>query len=278
MNNKLCVITGANSGIGFETAKALAQKGAYLVMVCRNEDKAEAARAEIIKETSNPGIDIVLCDFAIQAEIRKAAGEIKKNYKKIDVLINNHGFLASEEEETVDGLEKTFAVNHIGYFMFTNLLLDRIKAADQGRIISVASEAHRAGEFDPENIQLSDNFTPWKAYGNSKLFNILFTKELAHQLVETNVTANCLHPGVVASNFAQSGSWIMRVLFTIGKPFFVSPKKGAETSIYLATSDKVKDVSGAYFRSKKVATPSKTARNADAAGQLWDISKKLCSI
>jgi NAD(P)-dependent dehydrogenase (short-subunit alcohol dehydrogenase family) len=278
MNNKLCVITGANSGIGFETAKALAQKGAYLVMVCRNEDKAEAARAEIIKETSNPGIDIVLCDFAIQAEIRKAAGEIKKNYKKIDVLINNHGFLASEQEETVDGLEKTFAVNHIGYFMFTNLLLDRIKAADQGRIISVASEAHRAGEFDPENIQLSDNFTPWKAYGNSKLFNILFTKELAHQLVETNVTANCLHPGVVASNFAQSGSWIMRVLFTIGKPFFVSPKKGAETSIYLATSDKVKDVSGAYFRSKKVATPSKTARNADAAGQLWDISKKLCSI
>ncbi|MCH2450568.1 MAG: SDR family oxidoreductase [Gracilimonas sp.] len=278
MNNKLCVITGANSGIGFETAKALAQKGAYLVMVCRNEDKAEAARAEIIKETSNPGIHIVLCDFAIQAEIRKAAGEIKKNYKKIDVLINNHGFLASEEEETVDGLEKTFAVNHIGYFMFTNLLLDMIKAADQGRIISVASEAHRAGEFDPENIQLSDNFTPWKAYGNSKLFNILFTKELAHQLVETNVTANCLHPGVVASNFAQSGSWIMRVLFTIGKPFFVSPKKGAETSIYLATSDKVKDLSGAYFRSKKVATPSKTARNADAAGQLWDISKKLCSI
>jgi len=278
MNNKLCVITGANSGIGFETAKALAQKGAYLVMVCRNEDKAEAARAEIIKETSNPGIDIVLCDFAIQAEIRKAAQEIKKNYKKIDVLINNHGFLASEQEETVDGLEKTFAVNHIGYFMFTNLLLDMIKAADQGRVISVASEAHRAGEFDPENIQLSDNFTPWKAYGNSKLFNILFTKELAHQLVETNVTANCLHPGVVASNFAQSGSWIMRVLFTIGKPFFVSPKKGAETSIYLATSDKVKDVGGAYFRSKKVATPSKTARNADAAGQLWDISKKLCSI
>lgn len=278
MNNKLCVITGANSGIGFETAKALARKGAYLVMVCRNEDKAETARQEIIEETSNPGIDIVLCDFAIQAEIRNAAEEIKKNYKKIDVLINNHGFLASEREDTVDGLEKTFAVNHIGYFMFTNLLLDMIKAADQGRIVSVASGAHRAGEFDPENIQLDNNFTPWKAYGNSKLFNILFTRELANQLVDTNVTANCLHPGVVATNFAQSGSWIMRTLFTIGKPFFVSPKKGAETTIYLATSEKVKEVNGAYFRNKKVATPSKDARDDEAAKQLWDISKKLCSI
>lgn len=278
MNNKLCVITGANSGIGFETAKALARKGAYLVMVCRNEDKAESARQEIIEETSNPGIDIVLCDFAIQAEIRKAAEEIKKNYKKVDVLINNHGFLASERQDTVDGLEETFAVNHIGYFMFTNLLLDMVKAADQGRIISVASEAHRAGEFDPENIQLDNNFTPWKAYGNSKLFNILFTRELANQLVDTNVTANCLHPGVVATNFAQSGSWIMRTLFTIGKPFFISPKKGAETSIYLATSDKVKEVNGAYFRNKKVATPSKDARDDEAAKQLWDMSRKLCSI
>lgn len=272
------MITGANSGIGFETAKALAQKGAYVVMVCRNEDKAETARQKIIEETSNPGIDIILCDFSIQYEIRQAAEQIENNYEKIDVLINNHGFLASERENTVDGLEKTFAVNHIGYFMFTNLLLDMIKAADQGRIISVASEAHRTGEFDPENIQLNNNFKPWKAYGNSKLFNILFTTELAHQLVGTNVTANCLHPGVVASNFAQSGSWIMRTLFTIGKPFFVSPKKGAETSIYLATSDNIKNVNGAYFRNKKVATPSKTARNEEAAKQLWDISKKLCSL
>lgn len=278
MNNKLCVITGANSGIGFETAKALARKGAYLVMVCRNEDKAEAARQEIIEETSNPGIDIVLCDFAIQAEIRNAAEEIKRNYKKVDVLINNHGFLASERQDTVDGLEETFAVNHIGYFMFTNLLLDMVKAADQGRIVSVASGAHRAGEFDPENIQLSDNFTPWKAYANSKLFNILFTRELANQLVDTNVTANCLHPGVVASNFAQSGSWIMRTLFTIGKPFLLSPEKGAATSIYLATSDEVKEVNGANFRNKKVATPSKAARDDEAAKELWDMSKKLCSI
>ena len=225
MNNKLCVITGANSGIGFETTKALAKQGAYIVMVCRNEDKAEAARQQIIDETSNPGIEIVLCDFAIQSEIRTAAEHIKKNYEKIDVLINNHGFVAAEREETVDGLEKTFAVNHIGYFLFTNLLLDHIKASDYARIVSVASEAHKTGEFNPENIQLSEGFSPMKAYGNSKLFNILFTKELAHRLTETHVTANCLHPGVVASNFAQSGSWLLRTFFTIGKLFMVSPKR-----------------------------------------------------
>ena len=278
MNNKLCVITGANSGIGFETTKALAQKGAYIVMVCRNEDKAEAARQQIIDETSNPGIDIVLCDFAIQSEIRDAAENIKSNYDKVDVLINNHGFLASEREETVDGLEKTFAVNHIGYFLFTNLLLEPIKASDYARIINVSSQAHRAGEFDPENLQLSENFNPTKAYSNSKLFNILFTKELAHRLVETNVTANCLHPGTVASNFANSASWIMKTLFTIGKPFMSSPRKGAETSIYLAVSPDVENVNGAYFKNKKATTPSKTARDADAASQLWKMSEKLCGL
>ncbi|MBO6584640.1 MAG: SDR family oxidoreductase [Gracilimonas sp.] len=278
MNNKLCVITGANSGIGFETTKALAKKGAYIVMVCRNEDKAVEARQQIIDQTSNPGIDIVLCDFAIQSEIRDAAEKIKADYDKVDVLINNHGFLASDREETVDGLEKTFAVNHIGYFLFTNLLLDHIKASDYARIISVASEAHRRGEFDPENLQLSEAYKPIKAYGNSKLFNILFTKELAHRLVDSHVTANCLHPGVIASNFANSASWIMKTLFTIGKPFMASSRKGAQTSIYLAASADVENVNGAYFKNKKAATPSKTARDADAARELWKMSEKLCGL
>ena len=155
MENKLVIITGANSGIGFETTKAIAKKGAYIVMVCRNEEKAENARQEIVEETGNSSLEIVLCDFAIQADIRKAADEIKEKFDKIDVLINNHGFLASERNETVDGLEETFAVNHIGYFLFTNLLLDHLKAADSARVVNVASEAHRAGEFDPDNVQYS---------------------------------------------------------------------------------------------------------------------------
>jgi NAD(P)-dependent dehydrogenase (short-subunit alcohol dehydrogenase family) len=278
MNNKLCIVTGANSGIGFETSKALAQKGAFLIMVCRNEEKAQAAKEEIIRETNNHGIEIVLCDFSIQSEIRAAAEEIKSKYDQVDVLINNHGFLASGRRETVDGLEETFAVNHIGYFMFTNLLLDHLKAADNARIINVASEAHRVGEFDPDNLQLNEGFKPFKAYGNSKLFNILFTKALAERLTDTNVTANCLHPGVVGSNFGQSGNWLMRLAYTVGKPFMISSQKGAETPIYLATSDEVTDVNGAYFKNKKVSTPTKTARNKEAAKKLWDMSEKLCGL
>lgn len=278
MNNKLCVITGANSGIGFETAKALSDMGAYLVMVCRNEDKAREARTQIMDATGNHGIDIVLCDFAIQSEIRKAAESICGQYEKVDVLINNHGFIASEREETVDGLERTFAVNHIGYFLFTNLLLDPLKAADNARIINVASEAHRTGSFNPDDLQLASGFSPLKAYGNSKLYNILFTIELADRLVDYGVTANSLHPGVVSTNFGDSGKWWIKLFYKVAKPFLVSPEKGAETSIYLASSDDVEGVNGAYFKNKMAATPSKDARNKENAEYLWKISEKLCGL
>ena len=278
MNNKLCVITGANSGIGFETAKALAKKGAYIVMVCRNEDKAIEAKNEILNSVDDAGVAIVLCDFSSQKEIREAAEEIASRYKKIDLLINNHGFIASERWETVDGLEGTFAVNHIGYFLFTNLLLENIKAAKNARIINVASDAHRGGEFDPENLQLKENFSAMKAYSNSKLFNILFTKELAERLKETNVTANCLHPGVVRSNFGSNGNWVIQLFWKIGAPFMVSSKKGAETSIYLASSDEVENANGAYFKNKKAVAPRKPAQDMAAAKQLWKISEELCDL
>jgi NAD(P)-dependent dehydrogenase (short-subunit alcohol dehydrogenase family) len=278
MTNKLCVITGANSGIGFETAKALAKKGAYIVMVCRNEDKAIEAKNQILETVPDAGIAIVLCDFSIQKEIRTAADEIISRYKKIDILINNHGFIASERTETVDGLEETFAVNHIGYFLFTNLLLDNIKAAKKGRIVNVASDAHRAGEFDPDNLQLEDNFSSMKAYGNSKLFNILFTKELADRLTDTNVTANCLHPGVIRSNFGQSGEWWVSLFYKVFGVFMTSNKEGAETSIYLASSDEVENANGAYFKNKKAAAPKKQARDMEAAKKLWEISEELCEL
>ncbi len=278
LNNKLCVITGANSGIGFETTKALAKKGAFIVMVCRNEDKAISTKKEIQQEVDGAGIEIILCDFSIQKEIHIAADQIKAQYEKIDILINNHGFIAKERWETVDGLEATFAVNHIGYFLFTNLLLDQVKAAGNARIINVASDAHRAGSFDPDNLQLEEGFSPMKAYGNSKLFNILFTKELAERLKETDVTANCLHPGVVRTNFANDSSWLMKIFWTIGKPFMVSPKKGAETSIYLASSDEVENANGAYFKNKKAVAPRKQAQDMEAAKQLWEISENICGL
>ncbi len=278
MSNKLCVITGANSGIGFETAKALAKKGAFIVMVCRNDDKAMAAKSSIQNEIEGAGVDIILCDFSIQKEIHKAANQIKSRYNKIDILINNHGFIAKERWETVDGLEATFAVNHIGYFLFTNLLIEHIKSAGNARIINVASDAHRYGNFEPENLQLESGFNPMKAYGNSKLFNILFTKELASRVRDTDVTVNCLHPGVVRSNFSENLNLPMKLFWTIGKPFMVSAKKGAETSIYLAGSDEVKNVNGAYFKNKKAIAPRKKARDMDAAKQLWEISEELCEL
>jgi len=278
MTNKLCVITGANSGIGYETAKALAQKGAYIVMVCRNEDKAIEAKNSILESVVDAGVAIVLCDFSIQKEIRKAADEITSRYKKIDILINNHGFIAPERWETVDGLESTFGVNHIGYFLFTNLLLDNLKAARNGRIINVASDAHRAGEFEPENLQLQENFSPMRAYGNSKLFNILFTKELAEKVKDTKVTVNCLHPGVIGSNFGKSGNWLVRTFWALGSIFMKSSKEGAETSIYLASSDEVKNANGAYFKNKKAVAPRKNAQDMEAASQLWEISEELCGL
>lgn len=271
----MCVITGANSGIGFETAKALSALGAYIVMVCRNEEKAESARRAIISTSGNAGIDIVLCDFSIQSEIRKAAGHISEAYSKIDVLINNHGFVASGWEETVDGYEMTFAVNHLGYFLFTQLLLDNIKAAGKARIINVASRAHRRGFFDAEDIQMKNSYSPWIAYSNSKLYNILFTRELARRLVDTNVTANCLHPGVIASNFAKSGQGITKLFFKFAKPFLTTPEQGAKTSVYLASSPEVENVNGAYFVNGKPATPFPQALDDEAAKILWEISERM---
>ncbi|GAB5407679.1 MAG: SDR family oxidoreductase [Balneolaceae bacterium] len=279
MNNKLCVITGANSGIGFETAKELAKQGAFIVMVCRNEDKAEAAKQEILRETTGSGVDIVICDFSSQDEIRKAAEEITSSYQKIDVLINNHGFVAARYNETVEGLEETFGVNHIGYFLFTVLLLDTVKAADSARIINVASEAHRsATKFDSENLQLKDNYSTWKAYANSKLYNILFTVELADRLKDTKVTANSLHPGVIASNFGSKGTTLIKIFWKLAGPFMKSNKDGAQTTIYLATSDEVEEVNGAYFKDSKVVAPSNQAFDKAAAEQLWEKSEELCEM
>tara|TARA_R110000868_G_scaffold235273_8_gene489102 strand:- start:7316 stop:8164 length:849 start_codon:yes stop_codon:yes gene_type:complete len=279
MNNKLCVITGANSGIGFETAKELAHQGAFIVMVCRNEDKAEVAKQEILRETTGSGVEVVLCDFSSQNEIRKAAEEIKSNYKKIDVLINNHGFVAGSYNETVEGLEETFGVNHIGYFLFTNLLLDRIKAAGKARIINVASDAHRsATKFDPENLQLKNNYSTWRAYANSKLYNILFTVELADRLKDAKVTSNSLHPGVIASNFGKSSTTLVKIFWKIASPFMKSSRDGAETTIYLATSDEVEEVNGAYFKNSKVVAPSNQAFDKKAAEQLWEKSEELCGL
>lgn len=278
MTNKLCIITGANSGIGFETAKELARRGAFIVMVCRNEDKAEAAKQAIQRELPSAGIDIVLCDFSMQDDIHKASAEIQANYEKIDLLINNHGFVAHAYNETVEGVEETFAVNHIGYFLFTHLLMPILLKSEKARIINVASDAHRSGTFQPGNLQLKNGFSSWQAYCNSKLYNILFTLELAERLKGTGITANCLHPGVVRTNFSNGLGPIFKFFWTLGTPFMKTDREGAETTIYLATSAEVDGVNGAYFANCKVKTPKKQAMDPEAGRKLWEMSLELCDL
>lgn len=277
MQNKLCIVTGANSGIGKATTLKLAEMGAYVVMICRNEEKAHRAKEEIISKTGNTGLEVLIADFAYQYEIREAAERFRNKFNQLDVLVNNAGMIPSKREETMEGIEKTFAVNHLGPFLLTNLLLDHLIAAPQGRIINVSSEAHRVGAsiFHLSNLQLEEGYTNMKAYGLSKLCNIMFTYELAQRLQDTSVTTHAMHPGAVRTNLAGDASWAMKLLFAIGKPFMRSPHKGAETAIYLSTSAEVTETSGKYFKNKKVKSPDDIAYNEDLTSRLWEISEEL---
>lgn len=277
MKNKLCMVTGANSGIGKATVMKLVELGAYVVMVCRNEEKAEKAKQDIITKTGNSGVEVMLADLAYQYEIREMADHFKSKYDQLDVLINNAGTIVSKREETIEGIEKTLAVNHLAPFLLTNLLLDHLKAAPEARVINVSSEVHRMGAaiFDLSDLQLQEGFSPMKAYGLSKLCNIMFTRELADRMKDTSVTANALHPGVVSTQLADEANWMMKLFYFIGKPFMKSPVKGAETPVYLAVSDKVKGVSGKYFKNKKQIKPAEIAHNDDLTSKLWEISEEL---
>ncbi|MDZ7689858.1 MAG: SDR family oxidoreductase [Balneolaceae bacterium] len=280
MSNKLCLVTGANSGIGKATAKKLAEKGLYVIMLCRSEQRAEKAREDIINQTGNSSIEIILADLSLQHDIRQAAREVNDRFDQLDLLINNAGFICSSREETPEGIEKTFAVNHLAPFLFTNLLLDPLKAAPEARVVNVSSEAHRtvSSVFNLGNLQLQKQFSPMKAYGLSKLCNIMFTRELARRTADTSVTTNALHPGVTRTNLTDDASWLMHLLFTIGKPFMKSPERGAKTSVYLATSDEVKEISGAYFKNKKKIKPAKIALDDELCRKLWKKSAELTNL
>ncbi|MCW9707141.1 SDR family oxidoreductase [Fodinibius salsisoli] len=280
LSNKLCVVTGANSGIGKETVRAFARQGAYVVMICRNEQRAEQARQEIMEDTNHTGLEIVLADLALQYDIRKAAETIKDKFDHIDILVNNAGFIPHKRQETADGIEKTLAVNHLAPFLLTNLLYNHLKESAEGRVITVSSEAHRLGApvFDFQNLQLEEHFAPMKAYGLSKLCNIMFTHQLANRAQHNSVTANCLHPGVVRTQLAEEASLLMKAFYFLGTPFMKSAKRGAQTSIYLATSDEVKEISGKYFKNKKVTKPASIAYDRQKSERLWKISAELTGL
>jgi NAD(P)-dependent dehydrogenase (short-subunit alcohol dehydrogenase family) len=275
---KTVLVTGANAGIGKATALALAQMGATVVMLCRSKSKGEAAQAEIKTASNNPNIDLILADFAALATVRRAAETILARYNRLDVLVNNAGLYLGERLVSADGYEMTFAVNHLAPFLLTNLLLDTLKAGAPTRIITVSSGAHAAGRMRFDDLQAERRYQGFRAYADSKLANILFTTELARRLADTGVTANSLHPGAVASNFAQDMGGIFGRLFQFARPFMRTPEQGAQTSIYLASAPEVAGVTGAYFADSKPARPAPQANDVVAARQLWDVSAALVGL
>lgn len=274
---KTALITGANSGIGKMTALELARQGYHIIMVCRNQDKAELARKEIIQETNNDKIDIVLCDLGIMNRVLEVAKAIRGTYSKLDLLVNNAGMLPDRYRKTTEeGLEVTFAVNHLSYFLLTRELIPLLEKADSARIVNVASNAHRTGRFDPNNLQLEKGYETYKAYGNSKLYNIMFTQCLARKIDGTGITAYSLHPGVVATNFATGSDSFYSTLFSLGRFFMSSPKKGAETTNYLCTEPGIEHLNGQYFVKKKPVKPKiKAATDDKACDRLWQQSEEI---
>jgi len=249
---KTVLITGATSGIGKATAIALAKKGFQIIFIARDLHKAEALKQEIRYVAPNDHIDFLIADFSSLSQVRKFAEAFREKFQKLDVLINNAGVCLPKRMITEDGFEETFQVNHLSHFLLTNLLLDTLKNAPEARIINVSSSLYKSGTFDVSNLQSEQGFTPYGAYSNTKLLNILFTLELAERLDGTGVTVNTLHPGVVRTNFGDELTGYRKSLSTLMQPFFLSPENGAETSVYLATSDEVKSTTGKYFEKYRV--------------------------
>ena len=275
MSGKVCLVTGANSGIGKETAEGLARMGATLVMVCRDRERGQAALEEIKSKSGSRSVELMICDLASQAQIRKLAEEFKQKHNRLDVLVNNAGLVLTRRTMTEDGLETTFAVNHLGYFLLTNLLLDLIKQSAPARIVNVASTAHRSATIDFNDLQEERSYGTMRAYGQSKLANILFTYELARRLEGSGVTVNCLHPGIIGTNIFRAAPGILSVA---AKLIFKSPKKGAETSIYLATSPEVAQVTGKYFDDKRVVSSSPESYDTAVAERLWQVSEQMTKL
>ena len=278
MKTKICLVTGANSGIGYATALDLAGRGAQVGIVCRNTEKAEKTRQEIIAKTGNEQIDIFACDFSVQSQIREVAAQILAKYARIDVLVNNAGLITHQRETTTEGYEMTFAVNHLGYFMLTNLLKTILLASPEGRIVNVSSEAHRFARIDFQNLHYEKGFNSIKAYALSKLCNVLFTNELARRLEGTNLVANSLHPGAVATNFAKNANGLIKFIFKFSKPIFLTPEQGARTMIYLATDDQAAQYTGMYFDKCKPRVASAESKNVEKAAKLWEISAQLTGL
>ncbi|TCP19158.1 NAD(P)-dependent dehydrogenase (short-subunit alcohol dehydrogenase family) [Scopulibacillus darangshiensis] len=279
MQNRIAVVTGANSGMGLATSAALIKRGFHVIMACRNSERGAKALQQVKQDSGANHVELMTCDLGSLDSIRTFAKQFKERYQRLDVLVNNAGVVSIKRETTADGFESMIGVNHLGHFLLTNLLLDRLKQAKQGRIVTVSSGAHKAGNIHFNDPHLSSKYNVVKGYSQSKLANILFTRELAERLESSSVTANCLHPGAVGTNLGVNrntgfGKAIHRVL----RPFFLTPAEGADTAIYLATSPDVTDNSGEYFYKRKIASISAKARDKALAKKLWAWSEQQVNL
>jgi NAD(P)-dependent dehydrogenase (short-subunit alcohol dehydrogenase family) len=275
---RVCIVTGATSGVGKATALELARRGAVVGIVARDRERARATAEEIASAGSGRPPAVFLADLGRQRDVRRAADEILAHFPQIHVLVNNAGVVNLKRETTEDGIEAVFAVNHLAYFLLTVLLLDRLRASAPARIVNVASEAHkfvRGLQFD--DIGFEHNYKAMRVYGHSKLANLLFTQELARRLEGSGVTVNSVHPGAVASGLGKNNGRVAQTLIAFLAPFFRTPEGGAATSIHVATAPELATVSGRYFKNCREARPAAFASDREAAGRLWELSEGLTS-
>ena len=278
MTGKVCLITGGNSGIGKATALALARLDATVVIVSRDKDKGEATLLEIRTRSGNKDVDSMVADLSSQDSVRELAHDFRGRYKRLDVLVNNAGIFLPKRVQTVDGLEATFATNHLGHFLLTNLLLDLLKKSAPSRIINLTSSAHRGTEMNFEDLQGEKKYSGYHAYSQSKLANVLYTYQLAKMLNGTGVTVNCLHPGVVRTGFGKDQGGLMSILVRIGSPFMMSPERSAKAAVYLATSPKLEGVSGKHFSKGREEKSSNESYDTSSAEKLWNVSARLTKL
>ena len=274
LSGKVCLVTGATLGIGRETALGLAAMGATLVLVGRDADRTRETVAQITRETGNASVDSFVFDLSLQTGVRALAAAFSAKYPRLDVLVNNAGAAFMQREVTAEGVERTWALNHLAPFLLTNLLLDRLKASAPSRIVTVASSAHEPGAIHFDDLQGAKSYAGFRAYSQSKLANVMFTYALARRLAGTGVTANCLHPGVVATGFGHNTPGLVRTLVSLARPFLLTAAKGAKTSIYLASSPEVAGVSGKYFAKCRVVASSARSQDVAVQERLWAVSAK----
>ena len=278
MQGKICLVTGATSGIGRVTAQALAQQGATVVLVGRHPERTTATVSSIQQATGNPHVESLLADLSAQAQERQLAAEFQQRFPHLDVLLNNAGAFFSKRHVSVDGIEMTLALNHLAYFLLTHLLLDTLKATPAARIVNVSSDAHRKAQFDFTNPQGAQRYRGWPAYCQSKLANLLFTYELARRLAGTGITANAVHPGFVATGFGHNNRGLVALGVWLAQFTALSPEQGAESLIYLATSPEMAGVTGTYFVKKRAVESSAASYDQAAAQRLWQLSTELTGL